>query len=100
MPGENLVNGVVRRPDGIAFAEAVEKSFGKRAQVAVGKFLLALGEFRDHLVAALLERIVAGSGVSKRARGEVMAANQMPAKFAVGLFPSTERLSLGCQAGI
>ena len=88
----DLVERVVRRPDGFALVDAVEERFRiggeKTSVVAFGRQRgLALRQLGDDVIGFRLQLLVAGAGVHQRAGGEVMA-DEMAAHFAVRVLPN------------
>src|SRR5271156_1384103 len=75
-------------PDGLLFAETIKKIFGIGAEIAVRIRCLAFGEFGDEDVALIAQAFVASAGIGECHGGEVMAAVEVAAQFALGCFPS------------
>src|SRR5262249_22518617 len=73
-------------------AQAVKELDGKRAEVAVLHLLLTVGQRGHQSIALFLQVFVAGTGVKQSDCGEIVAAGKVPAQFAIGLFPPSQRL--------
>ncbi len=99
MAGHDFVDGVERSPNVHSIAQAVEQFLRERAEIAVFVLRLALGQFGNHEIAVTLEFFVSRTGESQRASRKVMPAGKVPAQFAIGLFPITQRLRRGWQTG-
>ena len=93
------MNGVERSPYVHSVAQAVEQFLRECAEVAVFVLRLALGKFGNHEIAVSLEFFVPRTGERQRASRKVMPAGKVPAQFAIGLFPITQRLRRGRQTG-
>src|SRR2546422_11262438 len=92
VPGHDLVDRVVRRPDVLAVAKAVEQLLRESAQVAVLLSCLTLREFGDHTVGLLLQPVIPRACVCQGAGRKVVAASKVPAQLAVRLLPAPEGL--------
>src|ERR1035441_9196080 len=89
------MDGVERRPYAFPLLQAIPPRSGKRAEILTTQLLLALGEFRHHVVAFSLRFLVAAGGQlragGKEVAGEV--APQFAAALAVfRLLPTAQRL--------
>ena len=89
------MDGVERRPDLLAFAEAIEEVDRECAQISTLESGLAFAEFGDDCACILFEIFVAGGGEHQGTSRKIVAASVVAAKFAVGFLPAAEWLGRG-----
>ena len=96
LPCHDLVDGIERRPNVDAVAQAVEELYRKGAEIAGLEFRLAFCKLHNHDVTVALEFFVARAGERKRASRQIMPAREVTPQFTIGLFPITQWL---CRSG-
>ena len=96
----DFVDGIKRRPDPFALAQAIEELNGKCAQITALHSILALSKLGNDGCPIFLDFFVAGAGIHKRRRGKIVPAGVMAAEFAIGSFPTSERLRRRRKPGI